>query len=464
MKRLIACLWPMLSVFGPAAAQTDNPLEDTPASLLRRAESGLLSREQARHDLDALVYTLSEVHPDMFHALSQDRFFKAVEQAATSLPDSLTTLELYRRAAPLVAMLGDGHTNLHFPFNDVFTETLRRLPLAVSVMPDYTLRVRYCIDNLIPAGAEVLSVGGVPAREMLERMTAFEAGERDFFRLERVNGDFAALFQMLYAADAYDVAYRADGERTVRQVRLEATTTEEIRKRTTRPQQAAGADYSYSILPGGDVAVMDFRRFADAARMEAFADSMFTDLRAKGIRRLVIDIRENGGGNSAVGDALLRYLSPRPFAQMSKVVARVTPTTLRLTELADATPGWYYYDGEESSLIQPRTPEEGHYDGEVYLLTSHHTFSSAASFAWAFKQFGMGTVVGEETGGMNVCFGDVVSYRLPVSGLTCSISYKRFYQYGADDTDIHGTLPDVAASSAEALDTAVRMARSERRH
>lgn len=64
----------------------------------------------------------------------------------------------------------------------------------------------------------------------------------------------------------------------------------------------------------------------------------------------------------------------------------------------------------------------------------------------------MGKIIGEESGGMNVTFGDVASYTLPFSQLQCGVSWKRFYHYGADDRDIHGTLPDVEVPADQALD------------
>ena len=64
--------------------------------------------------------------------------------------------------------------------------------------------------------------------------------------------------------------------------------------------------------------------------MKVFADSMFTFLREKGIKNLIIDLRNNGGGDSQVGDVLFRYISHQPFKQMGKTLVRVTPTTQRL--------------------------------------------------------------------------------------------------------------------------------------
>ncbi len=74
----------------------------------------------------------------------------------------------------------------------------------------------------------------------------------------------------------------------------------------------------------------------------------------------------------------------------------------------------------------------------------------------------MGQVVGEETGGMNVCYGDILYYRLPVSRMICSISYKRFWQMHADESDIHGTVPDVVVPAADALDKTLQIIKKKR--
>ena len=65
--------------------------------------------------------------------------------------------------------------------------------------------------------------------------------------------------------------------------------------------------------------------------------------------------------------------------------------------------------------------------------------------------------MGEETGGMGVSFGDYLIYRMPASNLACTISYKRFFLYGADEKNIHGTLPDYSIKADKALDEALRI-------
>ncbi len=441
-----------------------NPFENPNPELLKIAKSGKLSKEQAVFDIDALIYGLSQVHPDIFSVCRQEDLLSAVNQAKASLPDSITPMQLYRLAAPIVAMIGDGHTNLIFPYKSVFTKELKRFPVYVDILTDHSIVCTTSLDSIIGSGDRILSVNNVSADSIINAMMPFVSGERPHFKISRIDAMFQSLFQMLYAADNYEVKYQPKGSKIVLSHTFPATTFDEIKKRC--PSTKAGKKtkkYSYTIDSVNNVAVMDFREFHDIKRMEQFADSMFNDLSSKNISNLIIDIRNNGGGNSRVGDVLLRYISPEPFIQMDKVLVRITPLTSKLMGESGIEPTFAFYDIDSTQYIKPRSLEEGHYTGNVYLLTSNKTFSSAGSFAWAFKECDMGKVIGEETGGMNVCYGDILKYTLPISKLASSVSFKRFWQLRANENDIHGTLPDIAVPAAQALDTAMKQVKKNKR-
>lgn len=441
-----------------------NPFENPDPALLRVASSGKLTKEQAVFDIEALIYAISQVHPDMFSVCRQEDLFRAVNRAKASLPDSVAPMQLYQAAAPVVAMIGDGHTNLGFPFNSVFTDDLKRLPLYADIRSDRSVICRTSLDSVIAYGDRILSINGVSADSILESMMPYVSGERPHFKLSRIHGLFPALFQMLYAADSYEVVYRPKGTRKQLTHTFPATTWAEIIKRCPPVKTEKQSEpYSYTADSINNIAVMDFRRFSDYGRMTQFADSMFSDLSGKNITNLIIDIRNNGGGNSVVGDLLLRYISPEPFVQMQKTLIRVTPLTTKLIGSDDISPTFALMEANQSDFIKPVTYEEGHFDGNVYLLTSNNTFSSAASFSWTFKECGAGVVIGEETGGMNVCYGDILRYMLPVSKLYLTISFKRFWQFRADENDIHGTMPDVAVPADDAMDAAMKLAKKNRR-
>ncbi|SFG51535.1 S41 family peptidase [Prevotella sp. KH2C16] len=445
-----------------AQAQDDSLYSiDNPSPELRLKSGSLLSRKQAVFDIESLIYNLSEIHPNLFSVCGQGAFLQMVNQIEAALPDSLSTLQLYKAIQPLVVRIGDGHTSLFFPYNDAFKKDTPRIPLSLEVGSDNAVTVSFSLGNKIPEGAQILAINDVTARQMIERMLDYESGESQAFRMQRVRNDFPALFFLLYSADSYKIEYKEPGGGKPRRITLAPCPNHELfalKKQREKRAVAAPESYSFRLLSEDKVAVMDFKGFNDPERMKVFADSMFTTLRENNIHSLIIDITENGGGNSEVGDILFRYISPRPFNQFGKELARVTPTTQRLMDWKQNV-GWYYMEVQDSDMIRPLTEKEGHFKGRVYLLTSNRTFSSASSFAWAFKVFGMGKVIGEETGGMNVCFGDVLMYRLPVSGLKASVSYKRFWQYGADENDIHGTLPDYEVPKDEALARAIEIAK-----
>ena len=417
----------------------------------------MISRKQALRDIDSLILTLSEVHPNMFFQATQASLFDSVAVVRGQIADSVSVLELYRLMAPIVAMIGDGHTSLAFPAKELPGADSLFMPMLVSVRADSTIVARRAAGDAVPPGAEVLQIGGVAVSDMVASMMRYASGERSFYRIDDVDRRFSSLLALLYPQAEYEVAYRAAGSAEVRRATLKAAPQAELwRLEEPKDRSERMADYSFSIDKERGVAVMHFHSLSAPERMGVFADSMFAALRAYGIGNLVIDVRDNGGGNSAVGDTLLRYIAPKPFKQFGKCLVRVTPTTKRLGNRGVPRPGWYYYaEAATGPMVTPRTIAEGHYGGNVYLLTSHRTFSSASSFSWAFKHFGMGTVVGEETGGMNVCYGDVLRYRLPYSGLSCYVSWKRFWQYGADESSIHGTLPDVAVPQGQAMDAAL---------
>ena len=443
---------------------SENIYEHPDPRLLKKSPSGMLSREQAEFDINALVYTLSEVHPNIFSVCSHGDFFKAVNNAVRSLPDSISTMELYRKTAPIVAMIGDGHTNLTFPYNDVFTPELKRMPFWVDVLSDKSIVCRSSLDSIIPRGAKILSINGVSAEDMINSMLPYVAGEKEPFKLSRVDSSFPALRHMLYPADSFDIVYLPKNEKKPKTVTYPATAFDEVKRRSPAlPQSEKGEPYSFTIDRERNVAIMDFREFSNISKMEVFADSMFRELRKQHIDNLIIDLRWNGGGNSCVGDILLRYISPEPFVQMDRVLVRISPLTRRIMGADDIAPLFSFFEMTEDQYVKPRTEQEGHYNGNVYLLTSNKTFSSAGSFAWVFKECGMGKVIGEETGGMNVCYGDVLSYSLPVSRMHCSVSFKRFWQFRADESDIHGTIPDIAVPSEDALDKALQIIKKNNR-
>ncbi len=98
---------------------------------------------------------------------------------------------------------------------------------------------------------------------------------------------------------------------------------------------------------------------------------------------LIIDLRSNGGGDSAMVQFLCSYFFDAFAAEH-----------IQLNGL---------YDRRKDLLQQfwvfPYVPGTRYLDKPVYLLTSQHTFSAAEEFTYNLQQLKRALVVGERTGG-----------------------------------------------------------------
>jgi len=95
---------------------------------------------------------------------------------------------------------------------------------------------------------------------------------------------------------------------------------------------------------------------------------------------LIIDLRNNGGGNAAAVTLLASYLFDKRTQLNDFYFREGNRTEQRWT--ADVVPGLRYGGAKP-----------------VYILTSKDTFSAAEDFTYALKNLKRATVVGETTGG-----------------------------------------------------------------
>jgi hypothetical protein len=165
-------------------------------------------------------------------------------------------------------------------------------------------------------------------------------------------------------------------------------------------------DYWYLYLDDSETAYINYGICAEDPKLPfaEFVRSMIADLDTKPVRRVVIDLTRNGGGDSRVIHPLLEALK--------------------------AHPKW---------------------KGRIYVLIGPQTFSAAVMNAVVLKLKFRATLVGEPTGGKPGSYGEVKSLTLPNSKLVILYSTRYF---GADKgMEGPSLVPDIAAgmSSADLL-------------
>ncbi|MFQ6614655.1 MAG: hypothetical protein ACE5D1_07415 [Fidelibacterota bacterium] len=58
------------------------------------------------------------------------------------------------------------------------------------------------------------------------------------------------------------------------------------------------------------------------------------------------------------------------------------------------------------------------------------------------KCYRLGTLVGEETGGLTIAYGDVIPFTLENTQLVDGVSYK-YFVHPCGKRDLHGVVPDI---------------------
>jgi hypothetical protein len=424
------------------------------------------SRQVLLDDIDSLCVMINDIHPDMFAYLSRHEFDREVARSKQLVQDSMTRLGFSRIIIPLVANLGDGHTAVFFPYDELENNSVKLFPLNVEVnYRDSSATVKTLHDDQqfnIPSGSRILNINGKNMKEILGDMLRYVSGEKTFYRASRLNKRFAPLLFLLYADSSFSVEYLHEDK--VGQVFVNGIPYPMLRE---AGRQIQINEPSHSLLMDADygIAILRFDSFEDIYVLKSFIDSAFRVIHENNTENLIIDIRRNGGGDSRVADEIFQYISPVPFSQVGKIKEK------RSTRLRKYLKEQFDYTFNDTARFKQfnEPPLTGlrenplRYSGMIWLLTSHFTFSAAADMAWAFKYFDIGTIAGEETGGMAVCFGAVISQKLPNTRIVFGVPYKHFCNIGASDDYRHGTIPDHEVPEAMALDYVLELIKNNAR-
>jgi C-terminal processing protease CtpA/Prc len=196
----------------------------------------------------------------------------------------------------------------------------------------------------------------------------------------------------------------------------------------------------FQFLDSESAALLTIASFQQESDYESFLAQAFKRLREARIRTLIIDLRNNGGGEDEYGAMLVSYLASEPFAYYRSLqaksdhfaAARYAPDGFdasgfakRLTRGADKM---FYVGTEFHPGLRMQQPQRDHFDGAVYVLINGLTGSAAVECSAIIHALGRGIFVGEETGGGygHNSSGDSLDLVLPNSRLRVRIPVTRY--------------------------------------
>jgi hypothetical protein len=392
--------------------------------------------EKLKEDLDFLFKSIEEVHPNMYAYISREEFAKHKDELYKKIDKPINQNEFYKLVAPVIALLRDGHTSVDVS-QLIYTQD-KFFPLACEWDGENLIISKNFGETDVPIGATITAVNSEDAGRLIKRLSRYLPSEREF-RSQFQAATVLSFFLWLEngPVDHYKLQIRlSDGQ--IKEYDVKAQTSGKLYER-----QYDKPNYSYQHLPEYNAAVLTVNTLDPylSKEFKDFLEKIFKEIQDLKISSLIIDIRENGGGDSRLGDVLLGYLTDKPFRQfekgkekLSKQVGNIKLSHETLPEGENKIVSW------EADFIYPKE-NPLRFKGKKFVLIGPKTFSSASSFTSAVKCFNIATLIGQETGGVTACYGDNFNFRLPSSDLLVSVSYKYFVQ-ACGKPDGRGIIPD----------------------
>lgn len=455
-----AALGTAVALGGLLACSNISPSDESGLAVL--ASRPAFERHELLSDIDYLLTTIHQVHPNPYHRADSADIARARLALEASLVDGMDGVEFWRTLAPLVALFRDGHTSIGrppgFSIDSIFPLVIRLDSAAATVRADFSEEAAF------GEGARIERINGTSMDELVSAGAAFFSFEREEMRRWALEAGWAGMLPLIWDwSGAFTVeGTDADGAPTVATLRAIPVDDWRARVEASGLGGTTREPYEFRRL-SGDIAYIDLRSHTDPDRFEGFLKRTFRAMRESPSCALVIDLRWNGGGSSELSDLLLAYLTDRPFRQYSSIIVRTSPQVKelhrsRLPRPLRWMPGWFFapFDREFAALLggadgelvswirEEQAPARNNlrYGGPLFVLTGTNTFSAASDLAAALKDYGLGTLIGSETGGLASSYGESYRSHLPHTRLPLNVSFKYFVRPAGYD-DGAGVQPDV---------------------
>jgi len=438
--------------------------------LVAAGEPRLYTPAELVADEGVLFSVLEEVHPDLY-ATATKAVMDSVRQAwRQSLQEPQTRIEAWWGMAPLVALLGDGHTGLDVPadeFKAARQGGVLAFPLRLGLDMCGAVRVERVYGGVsdIAPGDRLLRINGLDADSLTQAFQERMSGESVAFRRFKVAKLFRGLLWMADIQPPYRLDVEpAGGGRLVTAMVSGVTQAQVLVQDSLMSSGQTNADWRFQRLEDG-VGLIEFNTMRDTRACGEFLRETFQAIRDQPVTGLVVDLRANTGGKLNLGYDLLSYITDKPFRMMQREDWKVSASYKR--HLRHQIPAWArwmprwlltgshrpYLDAPVDSMLTfrhaafPHPPNPLRHTGPVCFLTGSGTYSSAAMLASAVRDFQLATLIGEETGGWPNSFGEAFSFPLPATGLTAQAATARFVRPSGDASLKGGVLPDIVVDA-----------------
>ncbi|WP_107038711.1 S41 family peptidase [Brumimicrobium mesophilum] len=399
-----------------------------------------ISTSKAIEDIEFLIKNIEEIHYNPYFMTSKEYFNRNKKDLINKFaPDSIPYRQFIPVAMKLVALMSGGHTSMSWKNESIIPELKNFIYIPFTGKLTDNLEsfiVTKSATSEIKIGEKIESINGISIVDLYNECMSYIGGIPTY-----KNANTEIIFPLLlFYNQKISAPYAIDFVDSERKYISPGLAISELLELIN--EGSIIENYTFEIL-GNDIGLITYNKCQDYKAFEKFTKSTFKALKEKNINKLIIDIRQNGGGNSDLNDLLLSYITEKQYRQSSGRYWKVSEQSKKAYKennyekfLGEEFMSAYYALENQSILndfsdemVHPEKPKN-YFSGKTCFLIGPSTFSSANFLADAVKTYKLSTLVGTSTGEYTNDFGEQLTFILPHSG--SSIYVSSTYDIGAN--------------------------------
>lgn len=342
--------------------------------------------EKRKEDLNFLIKTLEEKHPNIYNKYDKTVFNEKIKSIETNL-NKMTNMEFAIAVSELTALIGDSHTKVLL--NNI--KDILLLPLSTIQVKEGIMIITTEEKNKNLLGGIITAINGIPIDKVKEKLTPMFSYDNETYLDENFRGYFYCYEILKYyniVESPKDITLDIEIGNKTETVKIDALDRESLSKLKTisidvkQPETILDRNKIYFSKPLDDnILYIQYNSCKEDKNLpiQTFANQVNKEIIEKGYKKVILDLRNNGGGS----DGVIRPLM---------------------------------------NVLEERLKQDG---VALYTLVGGKTFSSAVINTVMLKEIGS-IIVGTSTGGSVDHFGEVGSFELPYSKLPIRYSNKFF--------------------------------------
>lgn len=370
-----------------------------------------ISKEQAKADLKFCYDALKQIHPSVFRYTKENEFDNIYKFLDARIVDSMQSEELAEITSILLATTRCVHTNMSSPLQKKSSNYFN----LNFVIHQNKLYARGFAGNSDTNLYSIVSINKIPSIEIIDKMLMLRSGDgySQTFTEAIMSRNFNTYYNSLYKTPD-NVSITVLDKNVEREFKVERTKKYSYKYKMFDWEGATVLDtmsgvklYKLKNIPNTRVLrITSFKK-----KNATYYNKIFADMQRDSVAQLVIDLRQNGGGNIYHAFNLLNHLIEKDiymYAEKRKTKAMPYLSTKGKIQYAlgillyDVVPNgqrWNDDNGKKYYRYSYASLNKTQFRPKVMVLTDGVTVSASSLVAAYLKYYNNADVLGVESGG-----------------------------------------------------------------